>query len=375
MGVIAPTPTAVSYVRFFQPFARLAGRAELVTLGERLRLRRSPAGWSPEPTLLDGIDRLIFPQFVAAPRLSDGTRLELVEPLCALARERGVPIVYSVDDHLQASDPLNPVLDELVGSSGLSRLLDSADAVIATTEPLADVLADDSRPTFVIPNCIDPRLWSERPRRSRALRIGWAGSSSHLPDLEMVLPALVRLRERLDFELVIYGLTELPLSRQLHEIRRSRLEGAQRERADAFRRIAALLRELDAEHHPFESVELFPQRLAGLDLDIGLCPLVETPFSICKSALKFYEYAACGTLTLASDVLPYRDEPALTVENDADAWCDALERLARDASLRLHELSRQRDFVLSHRDIRTHAENWIRSLSSVRSREVCHEAT
>jgi hypothetical protein len=49
----------------------------------------------------------------------------------------------------------------------------------------------------------------------------------------------------------------------------------------------------------------FPATLARLHLDIGLAPLVDTPFNRCKTNLKWLEFSALAVPTIASDVEPY----------------------------------------------------------------------
>jgi glycosyltransferase involved in cell wall biosynthesis len=72
---------------------------------------------------------------------------------------------------------------------------------------------------------------------------------------------------------------------------------------------------------------------------IGLAPLVDTPFNLCKSAIKAMDYAAMGMLVLASDTPVYRgslaDGPAgRLVANSADAWYAAIDLLLRDPDQR-----------------------------------------
>jgi len=49
-------------------------------------------------------------------------------------------------------------------------------------------------------------------------------------------------------------------------------------------------------------------RMACIDGDIGICPLVDNEFNANKSCLKWYEYSALGMATVASNVPPYSDE-------------------------------------------------------------------
>ena len=190
----------------------------------------------------------------------------------------------------------------------------------------------------------------------------------------MLLPAIVELRRRVSFRFVVFGLCDRTLDEQLAAIRRERagFDAAQRERAGRFQALVQQLRAVDAEHHPFVDAARYAELLPALDLDLGLCPLLDTPFNRHKSAVKFYEYAMAGTLTVASDVTPYRDEPALVVDNDPRAWADVLERHARDRAERDRELEAQRAFVLAERSIGGWTPRWAAALRAVRARAQDH---
>ncbi len=371
LGVVAEPFDGIGYVRFAQPFTRLAERGlELRTLGRSIELHASPLGFVPDAALLDDVIALVFPQMVASPRTADGRRVEVARFLCEEAVRRSIPIVYSVDDHLDDMDPSNPGFEAVHDSiENLQRVRRHADALIVTTAALERSLANWQRPTFLLPNTIDPRRLHARPRRGGKARIGWAGSSSHIEDLLMLLPALERLAARTEFDLVVFGLTDRPLATQLAEIRRHRrnFSAAQRERASRFIELCRRLESLSVDHRPFTPIDNFLETLPQLDLAIGVCPLRDTPFNRHKSALKFYEYAAVGTLTVASAVEPYLDEVSVTVPNDAAAWADTLERFLLDPVARDAELKRQQAFVLQQRTIDVWAERWERAFAEIHS--------
>jgi glycosyltransferase involved in cell wall biosynthesis len=364
--------TAVSYVRFLQPFRGLAVDGyELRTLGESLRLTRHGDEYRVDPSLLDGIDLVIFPQNVSTPALADGGRVRLVESMLEEAAGRDIPVVYSVDDYLPEIEPANPQYDRIAASrDNIAAILDSCSAIVVTTPALARSMSRLGKPIFEIPNAVDPERLRQRPRNSARTgrpTVGWSGSSSHLDDLLMIVPALAELQARSDFEFVLYGLLDRPFGKQLAEIRRNRrrFTAAQRATAERFETLAMALRQVQYRHVPFEPLERFFDRLPALDLDIGLCPLLDTPFNRHKSALKAYEYAAVGSLCVASDVEPYRGEVSLTVPNDTVAWVDTLAPLLADHRAREAEAARQREFVLRHRSSGSVLEHWRNALETI----------
>jgi glycosyltransferase involved in cell wall biosynthesis len=369
LAVVGDATNGVAYARFVQPFSRLADEGwELVLPPAELALVRGRSGWEPSPSLLDGISILMFPQMVLSPLLADGSRLHPVEPLCREAARRAIPIVYSPDDWLERIEPGNPSY-EIVSDSArnLRALLDAADALFVTTDELATTLAPWRKPTWILPNAVDPAVWSLRPRTSGELRLGWAGSSSHLEDLRVLLAATRILKRRVDVRLCVLGLVDRPLDVEVVETRAllPRLADSQRVRAELFLDVASELVELEPLHRPFTTLARYIRELPALDLDVAACPLLDTPFNRHKSAIKFYEYAAAGSLTVASAVPPYRDEVSVTVDNDPLLWADALEAYLRDRERREEELARQRAFVLAERNIDTLRHRWADALRSV----------
>ncbi len=369
LAVISDEPTGVGYVRFFQPFQHLRGLGfELATLGASLTLTRSAAGYVPAEGLLDGASMLMFPQMVLSPTLPDGSRVDVLGPLCARAGDMGIPIVYSVDDHLEEIEPLNPCYEAITESGqNLRSILDLADAFIATTLELATVLTPRGKPVHVLPNAVDPARWIPRRRASGELRVGWAGSSSHVDDLLMVLPDLRELQRKIPFRFVLMGITHRPIEAEVREIRRIRkdLSPTRRARADAFLELSGMLRDIEHIHVPFRSLESYFATLPSLDLDIGICPLLDTPFNRGKSALKFYEYAMVGTMTVASAVPPYVDEVSVTVANEPGEWRRALEIHLVRADSRERELDAQRKFVLANRNIEKLRFAWADALHAI----------
>lgn len=71
-------------------------------------------------------------------------------------------------------------------------------------------------------------------------------------------------------------------------------------------------------------------------MDIGIAPLVDTPFNRCRSNSKLKEYASGGAAWLASPVGPYRElgENEGGVHVADDGWLDALDAVIRSRRTR-----------------------------------------
>ncbi len=368
LAMIGDASNGVEYVRFRQPFRHLRELGyELVTLGNRLTLEAGPNGYRPTVSVFDGIDGLIFPQMILSPPLQDGSKLDLVGSICEYAATHSLPIIYSVDDYVNGVERHNPAFESIQASIlNVQTILDHASAAFVTTPALRDTFSPMGVATHMLPNAIDPECWKGRPGRSGELRVGWAGSSSHLDDLLMVLPAIRELQCRVDFHFVLFGLVHRPLDVETAEAREllPGLDGTRRERALKFLELIAQLSEIRHVHVPFVDIDTYFEVLPELDLDVGICPLQETEFNRHKSALKFYEYAMCGTLTVASAVEAYRDEVSITVPNEQADWVTVLEAVLRAPIQRKQELERQRSFVLAERNIRNLRLDWAEALET-----------
>jgi hypothetical protein len=77
---------------------------------------------------------------------------------------------------------------------------------------------------------------------------------------------------------------------------------------------------------------------AELPIDIGVAPLLDTPFNRCKSDIKWQEYSALGIPGVYSDLPPYQQSVQDGVNGflcrDQGQWLAALEGLVQSTSLR-----------------------------------------
>lgn len=69
--------------------------------------------------------------------------------------------------------------------------------------------------------------------------------------------------------------------------------------------------------------------------DVGLAPMLETPFNNARSHAKLYDITRCGAAGIYSSVGPYRDnivdgETGILLPNDPQLWTDAVAGLLRN---------------------------------------------
>ena len=218
-----------------------------------------------------------------------------VSLIMKMCRSFGAKIVYDTDDLVYKVKSDNPsrLLLNNSGSTAIP-LLKEADLVTCTTQHLQRELAKvTSKPIVVVPNALNLGNWRVRAGNKKVKRIGFVGSVSHYPDFDIVLDALVQLQSRYDFEFVTMGLEvdnwlsimeqDDPTNRFI-PIAKSALEK---------------LAKLKWTKHTWVKYDDYPNKIAEMNLDIGLAPLHYSRFNSCKSSLKFYEYSSAGTLWLA----------------------------------------------------------------------------
>jgi glycosyltransferase involved in cell wall biosynthesis len=243
------------------------------------------------------------------------------EGIIAAARARGLPLLVHIDDELFEL-PVTVGIERYRSARHPRRLaallqgLQEADLVIAASEALAERLARRAGHSRIgwLENGTAGRPWPRSPKAAGApVIIGYMGSASHGPDLELAIPALTAiLSRRGDVRIELFGsIARHPAADPL---------------PDAVVRHEVVTGDYSA----------FKRRLAALGWDIGLAPLRAAPYNRCKTATKWAEYAEAGVAVLASDVEIYQPMFAVGAAMPAQPgqWAHALERLIDSPSLR-----------------------------------------
>ncbi|KFF49724.1 hypothetical protein GY26_05990 [Gammaproteobacteria bacterium MFB021] len=228
-------------------------------------------------------------------------------------RERLATIRYLVDDDIPAAaeDPRLPASYRRrmrhVATQLQPRLFALADEVIASSAALGQQLRRHHPAVAVLtPPLIGEPLATTPP--PALTRIGFYGSRAHLGDLEAITPALVALHQchtELSFEIMLGEHTP----RALQGLARVQTPRALNWRA-------------------------FQRYRGQHSADIGLTPMVDTPFNAGKSHIKFLDNALMGSVGIYSRCSPYRDVvedgvDGLLVDNAEADWRGAVERLVQ----------------------------------------------
>lgn len=212
-----------------------------------------------------------------------------------------------------------------------------ADLVTTTTPVLQETLRKINLNVEVLPNFVDFDQYPLCECVKKEIRIGWQGGASHYEDMHMVARPIKEILKKYDNvkfiflgDMRMYGLfRDIPLSR--------------------------------VECHSWIKQNIYPYKLATLNLDIGLCPLVDNVFNHNKSAIKYFEYSVYKTATIASNIPPYspvieNEKTGLLVgEND---WFNAMERLIVDEKLRKSIGENARENVFENYNIDKNIYMW-----------------
>lgn len=262
--------------------------------------------------------------------------------LMQVMRARGGAVVCEIDDLLTETAP------HLVHHAAMERArpwvqrcLAAAQVVTTSTPRLAAALAPYARHIHVVPNHGHPL------------------PDAALPQPQPGAPATVLLAasDSLAATALYPALRELVATRgaALHIV------GVGRAGVDA----AAA--GLPVQAHAMLPRDRFVALARALPNAVAVIPLDNSPFSACKSAIKWFDYAEAGIPTLASDLPPYADvitdgRTGLLVADTQAAWHTALCRALDDAPWRVAVAQAARAQVRAHHHAGLTQAAWQRAL-------------
>lgn len=271
-------------------------------------------------------------------------------PVLAAAVRGGVALLCDTDDpYVFAADGCSFEAELAPHLELRKRLYAAAHVVTVSTAPLKEELSPYARQIAVIPNFIDMN-GPVRAAGNTRVRFGWSGGPTHADDLAMFLPAMAKLQKQAEVDFIIFGMFDRNFEATVERARLVPLADRRDPALASFGRMADALAGVRYQHVPSVPYAQFPQALADLNLDVGVCPLLDTRFNRCRSAVKFHQYAAVGTLTVASDVAPYQNQCSLLAENTEEGWLARLAPLVNDPSFREEALRQQRQAVRATHD-------------------------
>ena len=290
----APNPSTFRY-RVFNPGLTLAANTECDVSAAWFGVRDLES----DDGFIDEADALVICR----------TRYDTaVARMISRARALGVPVLFDCDDLVFDTDLLHLIVDTLnldqrdegvwnlwfALVSRTAAVMRLCDAFVTTNTLLADCAKQcrPQMPTAVVPNYLNPdqQAYSESLyhakrdsgwARDERIHIGYfSGTPTHNRDFAIAAPAICRLMEA-DSRVVLRIVGCLDPGPELARYR---------DRIEVF---------------PLQDFLNLQRRVAQVEINIA--PLQDNLFTNCKSELKFFEAAICGTLTLASPTFCFRN--------------------------------------------------------------------
>ncbi len=267
----------------------------------------------------------------------------------------GKIISYDTDDAINLVEPTNMVYYHIKEHLKSYYYIINESNIITTTTPLLgnEISSHTPQPIYVFPNCIVPEQWKKRAGGNVIPRIGFAGSNSHIADIVPALDGIIKLQEERDFEFVLFGFS--PSHDTWQDWINDNYNAIKNPAYPIYKAFIELEKRLkqikNLKWEKAVSVFDYQNRLSELNFDIGIAPILDTPFNRSKSELKLLEYAMVGTPTVAINIPPYLGTPAIQIENNPHKWYTKLMYCLDNPEYIKVKWQEQYDWVLENRDI------------------------
>jgi glycosyltransferase involved in cell wall biosynthesis len=305
-------------------------------------LRGASAGAPADASLIPIADAALLTRTFPARRAE-------YEAVLAAARAAGKPVIYELDDLLTELPPHHPDYAHFrAARAACLHAALHADACIASTPAIRDYLRRFNPGVHLFhnyfPDYLLPPQTARIPPAADEVVIGFMGGHSHIPDVEMLAPALLRLARRYwrTLRLRFWGAPPPPFVRGWANV--------------------------DALHPYLVRYADFVPYFAAQHADIFIAPLLDNEFNRGKSHLKFLEYSLPGIPGVYSRLPPYeaivRHGENGFLAGDLDEWEAHLSALIESADLRRAVGQAARQTVL---------DDWLLSRNAHRLRAICEE--
>ncbi len=258
----------------------------------------------------------------------------------------GKPVLYDVDDLLLGipqDHPLGAALHRPSVRRSIEAMHREATCIKAGSPYLAAALAALNPCVVCHPFAVDTGLFQPpAPATGQAQRgallAGYGGSRYHNQDIASILPAFASAARRLSrsVTLELWGVGHLPAPFRYSLIIRSQ---------------------------PFipDYIE-YARRLAGSGWTMGVAPLVNVPYNMAKSNVKFRDFAAAGIPAVYSAAPPYdsvqHGVTGLLAKNLTE-WMAGITALLGDRSLRSSIAAAARRYVVEHHSLTRICALWL----------------
>lgn len=224
----------------------------------------------------------------------------------------------------------------------IKTIVGEADMITVTTPILADVFREFNENVRVLPNCVDLKDWApiDFPEK-KEIRLYWGGGMSHWEDLLLIREPLRAIFQKYEHAKIVM-LGWMPAG--FEQTFPGRVEFME-----------------------WKNFHAYSYKMASLNIDIGLIPLVDNKFNRCKSNIKWVEMSALRIPSVVSYVSPYKEVNDLSdmnlgvfVEgNGSEGWIKGISTLVDNPSLRKEIGANARSVVEQHFDINSQHHLWV----------------
>jgi len=304
-------------------------------------------------------EKLQFADVVVFHRPEEPEHLKLAKILKGMGKK----IVMDNDDTFRLEDDIHPLCrftpeaaEVTLGKriKAIEDFLKIADLVTTTTETLANEYREINDNVVILPNCVDEFDWEE-PKRNEGdkVRIGLVGSVSMEYDYRHIKDVLRKLDKRKDVQLCIFGLGDKEHRKNNPNVTK------------VFKDDYKFWDSLNIEQIPWAPIDMYPELLNSLRLDIMLIPRKDNYFNKCKSNIKFLEAAMCEIPVIAQS---YEDGPYEELRNTKDVgylitdnynWEAVINLMIADKHGRREMGKNAKEYVLNNYNIEVRGHEWL----------------
>jgi len=255
--------------------------------------------------------------FLSMKEAAQDSRLQAIRERNGISDGQPPVILAEIDDNMLSTAEYNPAAPFYDPGTEYRALaveqFKHADAMIVSTQYLAEVYRDLNENIHVVHNSLDFNIWNrvQKKANGKLVKIGWMGGASHDEDIRLIEPVIKSILAKHKNVRFVF----------VHGIPKFLRDVPGVEAVEKFTRI-----------------DKYPGFLGKRGFDIGIAPLVDNAFNRGKSNLRWLEYAGMHVPCVASNVGHFKEtlrhgEDALLADTPGDFEA-ALESLIVDKKKR-----------------------------------------
>jgi len=296
-----------------------------------------------ESSISNNSDTLVYPTPVEIERIKPEVLLHqngfldfMMEPWEKYRKFNDVFMVSGMDDLVYMLPHRHPMQGRWPKDlrRRLKKTFQLSDRLIVANDVLAEEFSKMADNVVVVPNYLETARWTNlvmpEKQNEKKLRVGWAGGSEHGLDLEFIIPVIKALHKEVDWVFMGMWFEEFePYVKETHK-------GV-----------------------PFAE---YPQKLADLNLDLAIAPLMHNNFNEAKTNLRLLEFGIMGWPIVCTDITPYQNAPVTRVSNNVQQWINIIREKIREPEQLKKEGTELKRWVMDNYMLEDHLDDWYAAL-------------